>query len=387
MSDTSCILTVTDRYPSAARPGHGRQIHERNRRLAPSVGARLAVWECDPRRSVEESAVHDDFEGVPVVRLGAEVRGGLFAGLRGRRRAREDGVVATVLAAVDAARAEHRDVLLDVHGVRPWVPNVLRAAARLGVPAWSTPGVAGLARVAALREPLQRVAAAARSWLVDSAACGARLQLELGVTALPLQVLRDGVDLELFVPAPAGASPGSFRAEHGIPADAALCVAFAPVTEASGIPKLAAALRDLPTAVHLAVAGVGEASGRMRSLAPPGRVHEVGDLVPEARAWLFQAADLTVLPGVLAPTVPAFAESLAAGVRVLATPTAGDPALLANPGLGALVRDGDRRALGREILRLLRTPSDPQRIRGFAQRFSWDDPIGKLADSFRDALQ
>ena len=78
-------------------------------------------------------------------------------------------------------------------------------------------------------------------------------------------------------------------------------------------------------------------------------------------------------------------EALASGVPVVATPVGAVPTMIEAPYTGSLIRQGDHRALASEVRRHLERPRDAQRIREYAERFSWDEPVRFLADAFREA--
>ncbi len=145
---------------------------------------------------------------------------------------------------------------------------------------------------------------------------------------------------------------------------------------------MARALRELPDAVHFAVAGDGPERARLEALSPPGRLHLLGSLDVDGVATLYRAADLLVLPSEREGWPNVVTEALAAGLPVVATPVGAMPELLADPYAGSLVRGGDHRALAAEVLRHLQRPCDRERIRAWARRFSWDDPVRLLAGAF-----
>ena len=123
-------------------------------------------------------------------------------------------------------------------------------------------------------------------------------------------------------------------------------------------------------------------TARLRALAPEGRLHLLGARSREDVVRLLQAADLLVLPSEREGWPNVVTEALACGTPVLATPVGGIPDILTAPHVGALVRTGDHRALAREVERFLRSPSNPDAVRAFAQRFGWEAPIDVLRARF-----
>ncbi|MCA8949150.1 MAG: hypothetical protein KDE27_06595, partial [Planctomycetes bacterium] len=55
-------------------------------------------------------------------------------------------------------------------------------------------------------------------------------------------------------------------------------------------------------------------------------------------------------------------------------------------GLGTLVTPGDDQGLATAIAELLATPAEPTRVRAYAERWGWEEPVALLTKTFRDAL-
>lgn len=383
------IVTFTNLFPSSARPAHGLFVRERMRRVADAMDCDWRVV-CPiphvprvlPRRAIDRMfdamPEHESLDGVAV----HHVRYRHLPALSERAQARR--IVAGARDAL-AAACHERPVVVDAHYVYPDGVAALQLCAELGVPCFVTARgtdlnvLGGHAGIAA---QIRAVAGSAARLFAVSEPLRQRFA---EVAELPVErvaVVRNGVDLERFRPG----DPGAARRAFGLPDDVRLVVGVGRLIAAKGFHLMARALRLLPAAVHFAVAGAGPERERLESLSPPGRLHLLGARTPDEVARLLQAADLLVLPSEREGWPNVVTEALASGVPVVATPVGSIPEMLSAPFVGSLVRAGDHTALAREVERMLSVPRDPQRIRAFAQRFSWDQPVAFLTAAFREAL-
>jgi glycosyltransferase involved in cell wall biosynthesis len=142
--------------------------------------------------------------------------------------------------------------------------------------------------------------------------------------------------------------------------------------------------------VQLVLAGDGPE--RHRLLAAGGaRVRCLGSLAPDQVAQALRAADLLVLPSEREGWPNVVTEALASGLRVVATRVGGLPEILGEPArddhsLGALVPPRDDAAFAAAIAAVLAQPADPARVRAYAERWSWEQPVGTLARLLQSAL-
>ncbi|MBK8977560.1 MAG: glycosyltransferase [Planctomycetes bacterium] len=388
MSGRPRIITFTNLFPSAARPGHGTFVQDRATRVAARTGfdwevvcpvpavPRLLRRRADrwtarvpARESVAGVTVHHPrYRHLPGLSLRAQA-------------ARMRDAARPVLAALAAAGP----CLVDAHYVYPDGVAALALARELELPCFVTArgsDVNVLGAEPTVVAQLRDVAPAATGWFAVSAPLAEQLAAMLGVATDTVRVARNGVDLERFRPGDRRAA----RAELGLPAAAAIVCGVGRLVPGKGFHLMARALRELPDAVHFALAGDGPERERLLGIAPPGRLHLLGALPQERVAVLYRAADLLVLPSEREGWPNVVTEALASGLRVVATPVGAVPELLAVPYAGSLVRGGDPRALQREVERLLRSPAEPARVREYASRFSWDGPIEMLAQTFCRAM-
>lgn len=379
------IVTFTNLYPSAARPTHGTFVAERVRRLRDALGASLEVicpipslprfW---PRRPAErifdELPEHEVWEGVPV----RHVRYRHWPGMS--ENAQAERIVRACRAPV-AAAVDGRPAILDAHYVYPDGVAALRIAAEVGVPCFVTARGSDLnvlAQRPAIARQIRDVAgAAAGLFAVSEPLCRVFAEVA-GLPGTAVTLARNGVDFDFFRPGDEDAGRDALGLPRGVP----LVAGVGRLVPGKGFHTMARALRLLPTEVQFAVAGAGPEAARLRALAPEGRLHLLGARSREDVVRLLQAADLLVLPSEREGWPNVVTEALACGTPVIATPVGGIPDILTAPHVGALVRAGDHRALAREVERFLRSPSNPDAVRAFAQRFGWEAPIDVLRARF-----
>jgi len=164
-----------------------------------------------------------------------------------------------------------------------------------------------------------------------------------------------------------------------------------------GIENLLAACKLLPEnlvpAWDLTIAGEGEPRyvqtirSVIDNLGLGKRVTMVGAVVGEAKVRLFEQADICIVPSFTENFAMVIAESLAAGVPVIASQ--GTPwKRLEEVGCGLWVNN-DAESLAEAIVRMSRMPLREvgQRGREWMQKeFSWDMMAGKMVQAYRDLL-
>lgn len=387
--DLSGIVTFTNLFPSAALPRHGLFVQERMRRVRAALGCAWQVvcpvpqvprlW---PKRTIDRLFASMPSEEVvdDVVVHHPRYRHLPGLSLRAQARRMADGARARLAEVCAGGR-----VVVDAHYVYPDGVAALTLARELDLPCFVTARGSDLnvlaedPRVAA---QLQATVAGATRLFAVSEPLRRRFASVAGLPLERVELARNGVDLDRFRPGDAEAA----RRELGLPAQVALVAGVGRLVPAKGFHLMVRALRSLPSEVHFALVGAGPERARLEALAPPGRLHLLGSRSPDEVATLLRAADLLVLPSEREGWPNVVTEALAAGVPVVATAVGAVPDMLTVPFAGALIRAGDHRALGREVERFLSAPRDPARLRAFAARFGWDEPIERLAAAFRAAF-
>lgn len=172
------------------------------------------------------------------------------------------------------------------------------------------------------------------------------------------EVIHNGVDVGYFSPDQVGDCGDGFRAELGIPADAALacCIAAFRPEKAQG--NIVRALTRLPgelAGLHVVMAGDGPERARVEDLAREldlgGRVHFTGN-IPDVRPVL-AAADFAIIASTAVETFSfAMLESMAMATPVLSTRIGGAGEAVLPGETGELVTPGDIQDLAGAMARL-----------------------------------
>jgi glycogen synthase len=169
---------------------------------------------------------------------------------------------------------------------------------------------------------------------------------------LPYSVVPNGVDLELFHPAPA---PREF------PTGTIRCLAVARLIERKGLGDLIRAMALLERGrFQLDIVGGGADERALRDVATAGGVaDEVRFLGPLPRAEVarrYREADLFTLPSSAEAFGNVFAEALASGLPIVSSAVGGIPDLVEHGTNGLLVKPGDINGLAAAIRYLADDP-------------------------------
>ena len=179
-----------------------------------------------------------------------------------------------------------------------------------------------------------------------------------------MTVIRNGVDIDRFVPRPPDAA---LRANLGLPADAPLVVVVSRLNPMKGIDDFVQAVGLLAgrfTAARFVIVGDGgsrrELEDQARRLGLADRMVFAGTRLDVA-AILSQAA-VSVVPSLSEGLSNVILESMACGVPVVATCVGGTPEMLEDEVTGLLVPPCHAPALAGAIGRLLGDPAMARRM-------------------------
>jgi len=162
---------------------------------------------------------------------------------------------------------------------------------------------------------------------------------------------------EATAPPPSAETRRAARRALDLPEDAFVAAVIGRLVPVKGVDVAVAALRRLPSDVHLVIAGDGPERPRLERLARPlgRRVRFLGQLPPDAVARCRHAGDVQLAPSRPLPdgrtegAPVSVAEALAAGLPVIASATGGLPEMLGEGERGELVTPGDPEALARAM--------------------------------------
>ena len=198
-----------------------------------------------------------------------------------------------------------------------------------------------------------------------------------------VQVLRNGVDLALFVPP---ADREVLRRQLGLERFTLVCVGH--LIERKGPHLVLEALRQVED-VDLVLIGDGELKESLAAQAKAagldGRVRFAGVVPQRALAAYYQAADFLVLASSREGWANVLLEAMACGTPVIATRVWGTPEAVDHGVSGLLVGARTPEALADAICTARRTPFDRLVVRRWAERFSWDATSDALLAIFKQA--
>lgn len=204
--------------------------------------------------------------------------------------------------------------------------------------------------------------------------------VELGVEAERVTVLRNGVDLDMFHPAP---QRQALRERLGLTRETLLSVGH--LVERKGHDLVIRALLELPE-MDLLIAGDGEEEANLKRLAAEigveDRVHFLGAISHDRLREYYGAVDVLVLASSREGWANVLLESMACGTPVVATRVWGTPEVVASPDSGVLTERRDPAAIAKAVIRLLDNYPDRAAVRRYAQQFSWDATTQGQLDLF-----
>ncbi len=194
--------------------------------------------------------------------------------------------------------------------------------------------------------------------------------LDLGIPDSKVQVLRNGVDLNLFSPS---GDREKLRSCLSIQGKAILSVGN--LIELKGHHLIIEALTKCPD-ITLYIAGNGPDKSKLAALVEKldlqNRVHFLGILEQTALKDYYGAVDALVLASSREGWANVLLESMACGTPVIATNVTGTPEVVTKPQAGLLI---ERTSLGivEGIKRLFANYPDRSLVRKYAENYSWDE--------------
>ena len=382
MSRPTRTLLFSTLYPSSARPLHGIFVETRLRELlrhgavqtrvvapvpwywsAQSSNKKYAALAATPARETHNNIDVRHPRYVTVPKLGMTLAPFLLA-----------------LGARSALREVQREGFdFDVIDAHYYYPDGVAAAmlARwFGKPLVVTARGTDVNLIPDYRLPrllIQWAARQARASVGVSAALVERMR-DLAIDPARLHLMRNGVDPLRFHPQP----QAQMRAELGL-TGSPIVLAVGNLHEHKGQHLTIAALAHLRVGhpqARLVIVGDGPDGPALRAQAAAlglaEQVHFAG-LVPNAElARWYSAADVLVLGSSREGWPNVLLEAMACGTPVVATAVGGIPEVVQDAAIGRLVAQREPAAFAAAIADLLASRPDRQRVRAYAEGFSWD---------------
>ncbi len=372
------ILTFSTLYPHAARPNHGIFVETRLRHLLasgkveskvvapvpwfPSSNPRFgeyAVFAKAPREERRHGIdiIHPRYLTVP--KLGMSVAPLLLAA----------GVYSAVK---NIIRNGYDFEIIDAHYFYPDGVAAILLGRHFGKPVVITARGTDVNLIPRYRLPRAMIRWAARhaAGIITVARALKDDLVGVGVSAGRIEVLRNGVDLQLFRPIEREAG----RRNLGISRTTLLSVGH--LIPRKGHDLVIQGLRWLPE-LDLIVIGDGperEALGALaRESGAADRVRFVGSLAQEELRNYFGAADALVLASSREGWANVLLESMACGTPVVASNIGGTPEVVSAPEAGVLMAERTPEAVAEAVRRLFARYPDRGATRRYAEKFSWEE--------------
>ena len=240
----------------------------------------------------------------------------------------------------------------------------------------------------ALRRPQIRSALRGAGAVVAVSRALAEKAVALGTEAARVHVLYNGVDGERFAPG----SRNQARAKLQLVVDGPIVLYVGNLKVSKGCLDLLEAFPALlarhPQA-RLVYVGAGscrkELLQRAATLGCSEQVQLAGAAIHAELGEWFRAADLLCLPSHNEGVPNVVLEAMACGIPVVASRVGGIPEVLPDFA-GILVPAHDRESLSAALIHATERPWDGARIAAHANRFQWEDNIGRLERILHDVI-
>ena len=277
--------------------------------------------------------------------------------------------------------------VLDAHYFYPDGVAAVMLGRRLGKPVVITARGTDVYLIPDYRLPgrwIRWAAKRAAGIVAVSEALRARL-IALGIEASRIEVLRNGVDLELFAPGDRAAA----RQAVGLDVDGTVVLSVGQLIPRKGHDLAMRAVARLPEAT-LVIVGEGPKADGLRRLArrlgSAERIRFLGAIPQERLATIYNAADVLVLASTREGYPNVLLEALACGTPVVATAVGGVPEVVRDSVAGRLVEERSPEALAGAIRDLLADPPARAATRAYAERFGWGPTTAGQLRLFKSVL-
>jgi len=203
--------------------------------------------------------------------------------------------------------------------------------------------------------------------------------ISLGADKTKITALRNGVDLEFFVPK----DRDKLRRERNIRGVCLLSVGH--LTERKGHHLVIEAMRNLPD-YRLLIAGDGEEFGSLERLVKKyqlvDQVEFLGALTHQQMVEIYNISDALILASSREGWANVLLESMACGTPVVATKIWGTPEVVKQSEAGILIDDRTCEAIVGGVTKLFNNYPDRVATRKYAENFSWQQTVESISGLF-----
>jgi len=373
------ILLFSSLYPSEVRPIHGIFVETRLRELLKTGEVQAKVVAPVPwfPSTAERFGAYAKFAATPRVeqRNGVEVHHPRYLLLPKVGMSMAPYTMALgALATMRRLQREGFDFdLIDAHYYYPDGVAASLLSKWLGKPFVVTARGSDLNLISQYAIPRKLILQAADRAAASIGVCQALMTklADLGGSQSKLNVLRNGVDLERFVPE----DRREARQRLGLAPEGRYLLTVGHLVELKGQHIAIEALAQLP-GVSLLIAGTGVEQGALKALAQrlgvADRVHWAGVVPQNELKWWYSAADALALCSSREGWPNVLLEAMACGTPVLSTNVSGTPDMVNTPAAGVLMERRDAAALVAAWKQLQARQPTREATRAHAETFSWD---------------
>ena len=381
------LLTFSTLFPNTEQPYHGIFVETRLRYLLASGKAESRVVAPVPWFPLKHPRFgsYARFARVPAseVRHGIDVRHPRFASVPKVGMEMAPWLMAQgVKSAIGRLLDEGYDVdVIDAHYFYPDGVAAVMLGKYFNKPVVITARGTDINLIPQFRLARQQILWAASKADAIITVCNALKDemVQLGVAAGAITALRNGVDLQRFVPGDRDAA----RAALGLTHFTLLSVG---VLEARKCHDLVIKALMLLPDVHLMIAGAGPQRRALEELAMhlglAARVTFLGAVAQTALSGYYNAADAMVLASSREGWANVLLESMACGTPVVASNVWGTPEVVTSPDAGVLMNERSPQGLAEALNRLRANYPEHAATRRYAELYSWDDTTAGQLDLF-----
>jgi glycosyltransferase involved in cell wall biosynthesis len=385
-------LLFSTLFPNVVRPNHGIFVETRLRELLKSRAVQAHVIAPVPWFPFRQEVFGEyaAFAQVPAAeeRIGIPVEHPRY--LLPPKVAMNVAPYTLAYAGLAAARrmiAAGRDFdLIDAHYVYPDGVAATFIGKALDRPVVITARGSDVNLLPGYRRPRALIAAALRdcAHVVAVSLALKREMVSLGADPDRITVLRNGVDLERFRPLDRN------EARHDLGVSGFVMVSVGNLIPDKGHHLVIGALERIPGACAV-IAGRGPEEAHLKAMARQlGVAHRVRFLgpVPQQRlAHVYSLADCLVLASEREGWPNVLLEAMACGTPVVASNVGGIPEVVRDGSVGVLMDEVSVDAVVRAVTRMRALAPERERVRSYAEGFSWDATTAGQIAVFERALR
>ena len=369
------LLTLTTLFPNSRQPRRGIFIANRLARLRATGRIACRVIAAIP----SFPGVYRETAGVPESEqmCGLPVRHPRYLHVPGvGMRIQPDSLARALLEDLRAHREDARRFdVIDAHYFYPDGVAAARVAAELGLPLVISARGSDINLIADIPFARRRIIDAARraDALIAVSRALAQKMMSLGMPAERIEVLRNGVDPDVFFSVPQPEARKRLRLQPG----GRYVLGVGNLVPEKAFDVLVRALVKLPDA-RLLLVGDGPLRSPLETLVAqtvPGRVDFRGNMPQEDLRFAYSAADVLGLPSLREGWPNVVLEALACGLPVVASNVGGVPEIVGEEAPAMLVESRDPVAWSAALDAMMNGRYSRDAVRGYALRFGWDDVV------------